>query len=172
MSPTLYILDTSYLLEICGCGRDSNPEARKIVLERLKKATAQGGRFFVPLPCLFELGDHIADVRNNDLRERLAIWLKSTVTGCLVNSKPWIITPTEKPSDVLPQLLEAYVPLTIERKVGLVDVFAAEEAKRLKARFKDIKSRVHIWTNDQQLKLLEPDKEVDPYLWKSEGSSR
>ena len=56
MSTTIYVLDTSYLIELAGCGRDSNPTARKRILRMFKTANAGGGRFFVPLPCLFELG--------------------------------------------------------------------------------------------------------------------
>lgn len=172
MSATLYVLDTSYLLEIAGCGRDSHPTARVEVRSRFSQAVKKGGRFFVPLPCLFELGDHIADVRHDAERLKLATWLCTTVATCLAKSEPWIITPTQKPEDVLPPLLERFVPLASKQRIGLVDAFTAEEATRLKQRYGELKSRVHIWTNDGPLKNLEPDAEFDPYLWNADGSRR
>ena len=65
-----------------------------------------------------------------------------------------------------------FVPLAGKQQIGLVDAFTESEAKRLKAKFKELKSRVHIWTNDPPLKRLEPDTETDPYLWKADGTSR
>ena len=172
MSATLFVLDTSYLIEIAGCGRDSHPAARKMVLARFKKAAAQGGRFFVPLPCVFELGNHIADVKHEADRLRLAQWLYGTVTSCLENSRPWTITPTQKPEEVLPSLMERFCPLASKQQIGLVDAFTIEEADRLKRNYANIKGRVHIWTNDGPLKKFEPDPEPNPYLWKSDGSPR
>jgi hypothetical protein len=172
VSVVLYVLDTSYLIEIAGCGRDSHPTVSETVRARFRKALRQGGRFFVPLPCLFELGDHIADVKHDKERAKLAHWLHATVLSCLANSEPWLITPTQKPEEVLPPLMECFVPLATKQCIGLVDSFTAEEAMRLKARFRDIKGVVHIWTNDWPLKNLEPDREDDSYLWRSDGSPR
>lgn len=172
MSPTLYVIDTSYLLEIAGCGRDTHPVAKETVRKRFAHAARSGGRFFVPLPCLFELGDHIADVSHEVERTRLANWLFDTVTSCLSKSEPWSITPTQKPEDVLPALLARFKPLASKQRIGLVDTFTAEEADRLKAKFGSLKSRVHIWTNDMGLKKLEPDFEPDAYLWRADGTKR
>lgn len=172
MSVPIYVIDTSYLCEIAGCDGYSQPDASKEVRKRFKKAMNQGGRFFVPLPCLFELGDHIADVKHEEKRTKLAEWLRETVTQCLEKSKPWTITPAQSPADVLPSLMARFVPLAGKQKIGLVDAFTESEAKRLKANFKDRKGRVHIWTNDAALKKLEPDEETNPYLWKADGTPR
>lgn len=83
MSVVVYVLDTSYLIELFECGRDSNPEARSRIRKRLQNANTAGGRFFVPLPCLFELGDHIADVRHEESRAKIAKSLLVTVKTSL-----------------------------------------------------------------------------------------
>jgi hypothetical protein len=165
MSATIYVIDTSYLLELFGCGRDSNKMASDEVRKRFKLANAAGGRFYVPLPCLFELGDHIADVKHGELREKLVNQLVSTVQTSLESSKPWTITPTGSPETVLPKLLERFAPAAIKQNIGLVDVFTWDEAARLKAKLAEVKARVHIWTNDRNLKGKEPDTETNPYLW-------
>jgi hypothetical protein len=165
MSVAVYVLDTSYLVELFGCGRDSNPAACTKVRFRFKDANNRGGRFFVPLPCLFELGDHIADVKHEELRTRLAAQLAETVSGCLSQNKPWTITPTGLPGEVLPNLLKLYSRLASKQQIGLVDAFTVSEARRLKVRFQGYKARVHIWTNDRSLKGMEPDGEPNPCLW-------
>jgi hypothetical protein len=165
MSAIIYVIDTSYLLELFGCGRDSNKHASTEVRKRFKNANKAGGRFFVPLPCLFELGDHIADVGHNDLRKILAEKLVSTVKTSLATQKPWTITPTGSPENVLPKLLERFEPAAVKQKIGLVDTFTWDEAERLKVKLANCKARVHIWTNDRNLKGKEPDTETSPFLW-------
>ena len=171
MSLIIYVVDTSYLIELAGCGRDSNPEASRRVRELFDTVGKGGGRFFVPLPCLFELGDHIADVGHGENRIQLAAWLQKTVEASLTNRTPWQITPTGKPEEVLPALLERFKGLAGERKLGMVDSFIIHEAERLKGNLTRYKARVHIWTNDRPLKACEPDRDPDPYLWSSDGKS-
>jgi len=165
MSAVLYVIDTSYLVELFGCGRISNKVVSDAVRVRFKEANNAGGRFFVPLPCLFELGDHIADVRHDGLRKTLADQLVATVNSCLTTNKPWTITPTGLPEEVLPKLFERFAPAAAKQKIGLVDIFTWSESLRLKAALSKYKARVHIWTNDRSLKEKEPDKEANPYLW-------
>ncbi len=165
MSIAVYVIDTSYLVELFGCGRHSNEKASVSVRERFKAANKAGGRFFVPLPCLFELGDHIADVGHDELRQKLADNLLKTVQSSLNTTKPWTITPTGSPEDILPTLLERFVPLATKEKMGLVDTFTLNEALRLKQSLEAYKARIHIWTNDRSLKRKEPDSEANPYLW-------
>ena len=165
MSIAVYVLDTSYLIELFACGRHSNPVASTAVRRLFKDANSRGGRFFVPLPCLFELGDHIADVGHDELRAKLARGLVETVKGCLRQNKPWTITPTGLPEDILPDLVDRFSSLASKQRIGLVDTFTASEATRLKNKFQNLKARVHIWTNDRTLKGMEPDKESNPYFW-------
>jgi hypothetical protein len=165
MSVTVYVIDTSYLIELFACGRDSNATASQAVRARFKSANSSGGRFFVPLPCLFELGDHIADVGHDELRDQLASRLVETVRRSLSESNPWVITPAGPPESVLPSLIERFKVLATRHKIGLVDTFTLSEALRLKNTLKSYKARVHIWTNDGELKRKEPDAEVDPYFW-------
>jgi hypothetical protein len=170
MSAIIIVIDTSYLFELAGCDEES--PAKDKVRAKFAQMQKRGGRFFVPLPCLFELGDHISNVKHVDERTKLAKWLIKTVDGCLVKSNPWTITPTGRPTEILPALMARFERLAVRKKIGMVDAFAAEEASRLKARFRNLKGRVHIWTNDEGLKAEEPDQESDAYLWHSDGMPR
>lgn len=165
MSVTIYVIDTSYLLELFGCPHVSNASASTKVRALFKSANASGARFFVPLPCLFELGNHIADVKKDDLRSQLVNRLVEAVEGSLSENKPWTITPTGPPDSVLPSLMQKYAPMAGQKKIGLVDSFTLMEALRLKESLKSYKARVHIWTNDRMLKSCEPDPEDNPYFW-------
>lgn len=165
MSVAVYVIDTSYLVELFGCGRSSNRTASAAVRGRFQAANRGGGRFFVPLPCLFELGDHIADVAHDELRQQLADRLLNTVRDSLNTSRPWTITPTGPPEEILPSLLARFVPLAANQRIGLVDTFTLNEALRLKEKLEGYKARIHIWTNDRNLKGHEPDAEVEPFLW-------
>lgn len=167
---TIYVVDTSYLLELANCDGRCQPSAVKEVQKRFAIESNRGARFFVPLPCIFELGNHIAGVKNPSRRKHLVDWLVKTVKGSLEKKTPWFITPTKEPETILPTLMDTFSPLAAKRSVGLVDTFTMSEASRLKDSHKAFKSKVHIWTNDRALKDEEPDKEPNPYLWKSDGT--
>jgi hypothetical protein len=165
MSTTIYLIDTSYLIELFACGRKSDFKASKLVRERFRLANKSGGRFFVPLPCLFELGNHIADVKDDKLRSQLVAILFETVQNSLLGNNPWTITPTGTPASVFHTLVNTFKFQTTRNKVRLVDSFTLAEAHRLKESFKSFKIRIHIWTNNRILKRQEPDREPVPYLW-------
>lgn len=155
------VIDTSYLRMIAGCEPDKDRAAIEEVRRRLAKSQKTGLRFFVPLPCLFELGNHIAFVKHKERRQKLATWLVATVDSCLKNQTPWFITPTGTPETILPELVQRFAQQGVVQKIGLVDCFTWQEALRLKQSY----ARVQIWTNDRALKAREPDPEPDPYLW-------
>ena len=165
MSVVFYVFDTSYLIELANCGRDADAKASPRVRKLFKQALAAGARFVVPLPCLFELGDHIADVGHTARRQELADWLAKTVAASLETERPWIITPTGDPKAILPELLQIFRGQGAKKQIGLVDLFAASEARRLKTDYRDRKAKVHIWTNDRALKGHEPDHEPNPFHW-------
>jgi hypothetical protein len=160
---TIYVFDTSYLVEFSDC--DAIPEVRDRIRAMFQGAVDAGARFVVPLPCLFELGDHIADVKHEAKRNELAKWLLNTVESSLEKDRPWIITPAGNPKRVLRSLLSRFEQKSVKKQIGLVDTFAAAEGERLKIEYQRMKATVHLWTNDRALKGLEPDKEVTPYFW-------
>jgi hypothetical protein len=165
VSVVIYVCDTSYLIELVNCGRDADAKASPRVRELFAEAARAGARFVVPLPCLFELGDHIADVGHAARRQELADLLTNTVATSLETERPWIITPTAHPKAILPELLQIFRGQGVKKQIGLVDLFAASEAHRLKTDYSDRKAKVHIWTNDRALKGQEPDQEANPFHW-------
>ena len=87
MSIAVYVIDTSYLVELFHCEGFCDETASRMVHKRFEAATRKGGRFYVPLPCLFELGDHIADVKREDSRRKLANKLLETVRISLLSGR-------------------------------------------------------------------------------------
>ena len=165
MTPPLYVVDTSYLWELVKCGRETESPASKKVRALFKRELAAHARLYVPLPCLFELGNHISMVKHAARRKDLADWLFNRVAESLVESVPWIITPTGDPKAILPELLQAFRGQGGKKWFGMVDLFAASAASRLKKDYSDRKAKVHIWTNDRALKGQEPDHEANPFHW-------
>ena len=104
-------------------------------------------------------------VKHEARRKELADWFFKSVAGSLEEGVPWIITPTGDPKAILPELLHAFRSQGLKKWFGMVDLFAASEAARLKKDRSDRKARVHIWTNDRALKGQEPDCEPKPFFW-------
>jgi hypothetical protein len=159
------VVDTSYLWELVNSGKETNSPACQKVRGLFKKAQAAHARLYVPMPCIFELANHVAKVKHDARRKKLADWLFDSVVESLDERVPWIITPAGDPKTILSELLQTFRNQVVKKGIGLVDLFAASEAKRLKKEHSDRNANVHIWTNERALKAMEPDPERNPFLW-------
>ncbi len=161
MIPAVFVIDTSYLLELFKVPDYSqHPEEIKKLFEM---AIQNQSRFYVPLPCVFELGNHIADVRDGTSRFKLGKKLYNTICSCINNNRPWNITPSAGLND-LPDLCKNFSEQFVKQRVGLTDTFIIREAHRLKKKYNKSDFKVHIWTKDIALKAQEPDTEKNQFV--------
>jgi hypothetical protein len=158
----IIVLNTSYLLELFAVPGHSTEHGKPAVRARFADATDRGDMLFVPAPCLFELGNHIANVSTGSLRKTLAEALLEAVERSLEGGGPWVIIPAV-PREVLPELCRLFKGEFVSQGIGITDTSVIYEARRLKKNYRET-SRVHIWTKDRRLKSYEPDKERDPYV--------
>lgn len=173
MAKRHYIIDTSYLLELFRVDGCCEPSAADAVQRKFDEANDQYGSFYVPIPVLFELANHIADVKNYQRRKVLAESFCTTIVECLKDDLPWIITPPGNPQTIR-ELVQALHESTqrfssefSEQKLGLTDAVVIMEAERLKKAHPSNRLKqvcVHIWTRHKEMKAHEPDAEPDPFV--------
>ncbi|OUD15450.1 PIN domain-containing protein [Thioflexithrix psekupsensis] len=170
----IYVIDTSYLLELFKVDGSFNEKDAEEIHQRFKKAIEAPYRFIVPLPCLYELGNHVADVRSFERKKELALKIAETIKKSIENQKPWEIVPAIDIGnfiDLWEKFAKEYIECTKGGKnssesIGLVDATIIEEARKLKKdkskrRIEPVK--VHIWTKDKTLKAHEPDEEENSF---------
>jgi hypothetical protein len=167
------VVDTSYLLELFQVPGNTNPKAAVVVAQKFQQGINSGVQFFVPLPVLFELGNHIADVPNGGLLRQLALQLKDAVKEWLAGNTPFTVVSSMDDSRTVKDFCVALGSLTqkfsalVPSQHGLTDTAVVVEAERLRSRYIDSslsKYRVYIWTRHQSLKALEPDTEPTPFV--------
>jgi len=161
--PRVYVIDTSYLVELFRIPGFSQESAVKKVRKRYSIAIENASRLYVPLPCIFELGDHIAKVDNGNSRRKAGKVFCDTITSSVERNIPWIITPSTE-IELLPRFCEIFLENCVKQCIGLTDTFTIQEAHRLKKKYVSFGYKVHIWTKDKSLKAHEPDFENDPFL--------
>jgi len=168
--PKIYVVDTSYLLELFEVDGNYNDTAAKEIKRRYREAVKAGSLIFIPLPCIYELGNHIADVRDGTRRRDSAHKVSAMIKECITDNIPCTITPatgTESLSELWDKFANEYINYTKSgnsQSIGLVDTATIHEAKRLKEKYKNSILKVHIWTKDGTLKSHEPDKEPNPFI--------
>lgn len=157
----IYVVDTSYLLELFKVPSFYDQNSRSEIVARFERAAQEGFMLFVPLPCIFELADHINDVDDGSVRKRLAQNLHQTIKKSLEKRSPWIITPsvTENLLKTFAESCRDFAERYASQGIGLTDCFVGKEANRIKQRYAGLNYQVHIWTKDAKLKALEPDAE-------------
>ncbi len=159
---TTYVIDTSYLDELFAipnyCTGDGSIEVRK----RYRKAIEDAASLFVPLPCIFEIGNHIASILQGGLRTQAATKVGEAVRSAFASGVPFTITPADLPVTI-DEVFRAFTEELVVQGVGMTDAFVIREALRIRAAT-DNSFEVHIWTRDTALKAREPDNEADPFV--------
>lgn len=165
MTPTaVYVIDTSYLLELYAIPGKSSQEASGEIRERLQSAVKRGSRLYVTVPSIYELAKHIVRIPDGHQRRGYAIRLKNNVESSVQRGDPWTVIPSRQ-LDALRQLVSSFVENHIHDGIDLADGTLIDEAHRLKQeRYGGPEWRVHIWTKDGRLKAEEPDRERNAYV--------
>lgn len=163
--PPALVIDSTFLWDLYGIprGRTGVDEGRRqLEKQRLQVVLEQGCALFVPFPVIFETANSVAKIRSSTEREATARRLVSDVESSVERAAPWTVTPADGwtfDEQALLALCRGFGEEIAAAKIGLVDLFVAQEAARLKRRL-GAQRLVHIWTNDQLLKGREPDPEV------------
>jgi len=166
------VVDTSYLVELYRVPGMFSEEAHVAVVGKFQGHVAANGRLYVPVPVIFELANHIADIRDGTIRHRLAAQLRSAVETSLDRQSPWIIVPMEARNilwdltDALLDLCGAFAGEYAVQGIGLTDAAIIDFCKILVEARRDRLPvpLVHIWTRDVALKAREPDREEQSFV--------
>lgn len=182
----VYVIDTSYLLELYAVPGYSTQEAVDEIRRRFDDAVRQNARLFVTVPSIYELANHIADVSDGNARWSLGKRLRDAILSSIDGGVPWTIVGYPGVGSRLPKTFDEGVPrkivpfqqLSAFKKliasfadnyvlegIGLSNSTLIDEADRLKrTTYRGSAWRVHIWTKDEKLKAREPDDEPHAYL--------
>ncbi len=161
--PTIYVVDTSYLVELYGVPKHSSAKAKATVRAKFAGAIDSDARVFVPFSCIIELGNAIAWIKDGGVRSSLAECLKNDVINSIQSSIPWTITPPSTLNS-FERIMNSWCDQYVVQNVGVSDTFVIEEATRLRNKHSGLGYRCHIWTKDRALKAREPDAEENPYI--------
>lgn len=168
----IYVVDTSYLLELYRVDGSFEEDAHLSVLQKFQ-ANIDDGQFFVPISVLFELANHIADIHDAQRRRDLAARLRADIKRSISEQSPWVVThatDAQSLDDLLSALNESVARFAEEfstEKLGLTDTTVILEAERLRKKYVSDslkKYQIHIWTRHSELKAREPDTEAAQFV--------
>lgn len=162
MTKRIYVIDTGYLLELFRVPGASSCSSAEKVKKRFKDAISNKDGLYVPFPCICELGNRIAQVKDGSVRRKLALKLHDTVKTSIDEGFPWTITPSDGISEIMPYFLR--FADYCESGIGLTDSIVIQESIRLDKKYNVFGYKIHIWTKDTTLKSYEPEGEADAFL--------
>lgn len=167
MSPQhrIYFVDTSYLVELYAVPGFFDQAASDAIRARFVAAWSRGDRLFVPLGCILEFGNHVANVKNPSDRLKWSKRLHELVCESLdptAKQRPFTLVAAPHIDEVA-LLVADWHSKHVAAPRGLVDAAIAEKARNFK-RERAVGAPVHIWTRDRRLKLVEPDPEPNPFV--------
>lgn len=159
---TTFVVDTGYLDEFFKVPGFSSQSSSQEVRARFEQQETAGSSFFIPLGCLYELGNHIVRVDEGGRRSQLAQSIRELIELCTTTTESWNITPALT-RDELPDVWDSFQTEFVQSRIGLIDTHVIHEARRLKKKYRKF-CKVHIWTTEKAMKSYEPDKEDSPFL--------
>ena len=132
-----YVIDTSYLLELFKVDNKSELAAFPRVKQKFADAIKVKADFVVPVPVLFELANHIAQIGHAANRRTLSTRLSDAVIKSLEEDNPWHITPCEN-STLFKNLTDALISSTTifaaqfaAQQIGLTDTLVVSADRKL-----------------------------------------
>ena len=152
----LIVVDTSYWVELLKIPKRFSEEKHLAIREKFAWAVERKATLYFPLPCVYELANHIAHVRNGNARRNLAEQLYQTVT---VQQLPIVVTPACAVNE-LSVFIEHFKNEYVTQGIGLADAAVIDAARHLK----NPNNQVHIWTLEATIKAREPDEEPAPFV--------
>ena len=142
---SICILDTSVFCNILQVpGRDQHKE---MVEENLKRYQAENVALLLPLPVIFETGNHIAHIEDGGRRRRWARIFVEQVRGAFEGEAPWTPTPVTAQTELVSWLHE--FPDAAMRGLTFADLSIVEIFKKVCAL--NPAQRVFIWSLDRHL---------------------
>ena len=158
------VLETSYLCELYQVPGFSDEGFGGQLRKRFAREAEADSRFFLPIGCLYELCDHVADVGDGSVRHRLAGRIAEDVERSVNEAVPWTLQPSRGVMEAA-DFVRAFASDPGRLAMGLTKSDIIEVASRLKRKYGDSTGyRVHIWTRNRSLKAHEPGREPDPLL--------
>jgi hypothetical protein len=143
---TVCIVDTSILVELLGLPNlASDHEAHVTSFEERVRANET---FLLPLPVLFETGNHVAQIPDGKRRRDYANRFLEFVKPALSGDTPFVPTPSPSIQEVASWLDD--FPDHAMRGVGLVDRSLIDLFDRQKLLLRGSR-RVYIWSQDAAL---------------------
>jgi len=150
----LIVVDTSYWVELLKIPRRYTETKHLAIKKKFEWAIEQKATLYFPLPCVYELANHIAHDQDGTTRRNLAEQLYQIVT----NNPSILVTPACAVNE-LSKFIERFKNEYVAQGIGLADAAVIDAAWHLK----NPNNQVYIWTLDISIKAREPDRESNPF---------
>jgi hypothetical protein len=165
------VVDTSYLTELFKVPGRFEDASAAAVRGKFAEAIEAAARLYVPVPVIFELANHIANVTDGGSRRTLARHLASAIATSVENDTPWRIFPNRDDAILRSlghtlELCNAFAAEFAIQQIGLTDTSVIVAARELHPRAVNRfpVCPVHIWTRDHAIKAHEPSAEINPFV--------
>lgn len=159
----IIVLDTSFLIELFQVPMDSSQGKHKEAVSIFSEALENNWDIYCPLGVLYELANHIVDVKNPQQRYALAVKFSDMVRDAWVERIPFTIVPSEviqgeySDLNMLPELCNSYQAY-LAQQFSLTDCAIIDLVQKLQASYQARQRAwpAHIWSLHKRLKALEP----------------
>ncbi len=162
-------LDTGVLDELLVIPGFHNADRSKQVKDEFKERISKGEKLIIPFAAMIEIGNHIAQIKNNDSeRKRCAEQFADFLDMSRNNRAPWILCTDGLTEEQIGFISDHFGEIGAEMQIGTGDISIVYQYEKFSERVSGTAEGVEIWSLDHHIPnlqkkmgiTLQPEKKV------------
>lgn len=153
---TYTFLDTGVLDELLQIPAFSNEEQNRKIKQEFHERISRGEKLIIPFASMIEIGNHIAQIKNNDSdRRRCASEFAEFLDKSRNNKAPWILCIDGLTEEQIGFISEKFGDIGADMQIGTGDISIVYQYKMFRERVSGTAEGVEIWSLDHHISSLQ-----------------
>ena len=149
-------LDTGVLDELLQIPAFSKEGRSMWIKEEFKERMNRGEKLIIPFAAIIEIGNHIAQIKNNDNeRKRCAAQFAEFLDKSRNNKAPWILCIDGLTEEQIGFISEKFGEIGADMQIGTGDISIVYQYERFRERVSGTAEGVYIWSLDHHIPTLQ-----------------
>ena len=144
-------LDTGVLDELLKIPKHSDEERSKQVKAEFDERIHRGEKLIIPFAAMIELGNHVAQIKNENERKRCAASFSEFLDSSRNNRAPWILCVDGLTEEQIGFISDKFERIGADMKIGAGDISIVYQFEKFQERIAGITEGVSIWSLDHHI---------------------
>lgn len=148
-------LDTGVLDELIAIPGYSNSEQSLQIKMEFQTRIGLGEKLIIPYAAMIEIGNHIAQIKNDRERQRCAVQFSEFLNHSRNNQAPWFLCTDGLNEEQIAFISQEFGEIGYEMKIGTGDLSIVYQYRTFSERVSGVAEDIQIWSLDHHIPVLQ-----------------